>query len=303
MSGRSSVHVVACHLPPDGLVFADMVMPASGRYRRTHVMIHGGMHSGACWMATPDGRPGWAVTLAEQDDRAICLDWPGVGRSGHVAMDDLTGAFVAERIAAVMARLDGELVLWTHSMSGPLGWKIAEHLGDRLATLVAVAPGPPGNIQPVAPVLGDRDDILTVSLFGRPWHLPKREPLAPSREFAWFKFVETSAQFPVEMFEGYLAGLLAIPPRLIFERLNVDGSQLRLDDPARLRRTKVVVVTGENDPDHPKDADAGIVAYLAEAGVAAEFRYLPEHGIRGNGHMMMLERNNMEVLRSITERI
>ncbi len=35
--------------------------------------------------------------------------------------------------------------------------------------------------------------------------------------------------------------------------------------------------------------------YLEQAGVKAEFVPLPEQGLRGNGHMVMIERNNHEV--------
>jgi pimeloyl-ACP methyl ester carboxylesterase len=35
--------------------------------------------------------------------------------------------------------------------------------------------------------------------------------------------------------------------------------------------------------------------YLAQAGVKHDFVSLPEAGIRGNGHMMMLEKNNFEI--------
>ena len=35
--------------------------------------------------------------------------------------------------------------------------------------------------------------------------------------------------------------------------------------------------------------------YLTQAGVKHEFVSLPDAGIRGNGHMMMLEKNNLEI--------
>ena len=35
--------------------------------------------------------------------------------------------------------------------------------------------------------------------------------------------------------------------------------------------------------------------YLAQAGVKHTFVRLPEIGIHGNGHMMMLEKNNMQI--------
>ena len=35
--------------------------------------------------------------------------------------------------------------------------------------------------------------------------------------------------------------------------------------------------------------------YLTQAGVKNEFLRLPDAGIRGNGHMTMLEKNNLEI--------
>ncbi len=35
------------------------------------------------------------------------------------------------------------------------------------------------------------------------------------------------------------------------------------------------------------------VAYLRQAGVRTDFIRLADHGIRGNGHMMMMEKNSM----------
>jgi len=37
------------------------------------------------------------------------------------------------------------------------------------------------------------------------------------------------------------------------------------------------------------------VAYLAQAGVKTTFIRLTDVGVRGNGHMMMLEKNNMAI--------
>ena len=39
--------------------------------------------------------------------------------------------------------------------------------------------------------------------------------------------------------------------------------------------------------------------YLAQAGVANTFVQLADVGIRGNGHMLMLEKNNLEIARFI----
>ena len=42
-------------------------------------------------------------------------------------------------------------------------------------------------------------------------------------------------------------------------------------------------------------------AFLKQAGVKAEELRLANVGMQGNGHMMMVERNNREVLKPITE--
>lgn len=299
MNAASRPRHNAVHLAPHGHVHADILEPDSGDARRTHVMIHGAMHSGACWIETPDGRPGWAVMLAELGDRVVCPDWPGTGRSGFVAPEDLTGRLIVDRLVDAIEPFDGDLVLWTHSTSGPFGWKIAEHLGDRLSAVIAIAPGQPGNIQPAAPIIEDSDEALTVSLFGRPWRLPKTGLFPPARDLVWFKFVEGVAHFPSDCFDRYHAGLQGIPVRVLAERLNVDGTQLTVDNIGRLASTRVIVVTGEQDPDHPRDVDEGIVAFFADAGIDARFLYLPDNGISGNGHMMMLERNNRDVLEAI----
>ena len=299
MSASPQPRRTSGRLGPEGLIFADILEPAAGDKRRTHVMIHGAMHSGACWIETPDGRPGWGVMLAEAGDKVICPDWPGTGRSGHVPPDELTSQVIVDGIVRAIEPLGGDLVLWTHSTSGPFGWKIAERLGPRLTALVAVAPGQPGNIQPVAPVLEDTEEALTVSLFGRPWRLPKTGLFPPSRDLVWFKFVDGVTHFPVDSFDRYHGGLQGIPVKVLAERLNVDGTQLTVDDPTRLASTRVVVVTGDHDPDHPRAADEEIVTFFAVAGIDARFLYLPDHGISGNGHMMMLETNNREVLQAI----
>lgn len=41
--------------------------------------------------------------------------------------------------------------------------------------------------------------------------------------------------------------------------------------------------------------------YLQQAGVRADFIRLQDKGIRGNGHMMMLEKNNLDIAHVIDQ--
>jgi hypothetical protein len=91
---------------------------------------------------------------------------------------------------------------------------------------------------------------------------------------------------------GYAASLLAIPPRLWLERQNVHGSQLRIADPAKLAGKRIFVITGTEDLDHSREVDGAIVTWLNGVGAKAEFCFLSDRGIVGNGHMLMLENNS-----------
>jgi len=55
------------------------------------------------------------------------------------------------------------------------------------------------------------------------------------------------------------------------------------------------VFTGEFDTDHPKDIDGEIAEWLRDSGAAVDFWWLPDHGIGGNGHMLMMEENSDEL--------
>ncbi|MBB6142508.1 hypothetical protein HNQ77_000446 [Silvibacterium bohemicum] len=51
-------------------------------------------------------------------------------------------------------------------------------------------------------------------------------------------------------------------------------------------------MTGDADLEHPRQADEDIAAWLAAQGASAQFVWLPDRGIHGNGHMIMMERNS-----------
>jgi len=51
-------------------------------------------------------------------------------------------------------------------------------------------------------------------------------------------------------------------------------------------------MTGTADIDHPRELDGAIVEWLNQNGAKADFLHLGDHGIEGNGHMMMLEKNS-----------
>lgn len=295
----------ACFVHHDGMtVFADRLVPDTDNGKLPVVMIHGGGHSGACYLLTADNRPGWAYRFAEAGYPVWLPDWPGCGRSGDVPFSELTGERVCAALGAVLKEAaatspTGKVVVMTHSMSGAMGWKLAEQNRPLIEKLVAVAPGPPGNIQPEAMVVEETEDEVVVESFGMTRRLSRDRAYAGGLEFVSHKLIGKSTRFPegvLEMYAGHVAG---VPPRFLYQRQNIAGSQLRVEDASVFEGLPVMVFTGELDTDHPKDIDGAVVDWLADAGAEVDFWWLPDHGIRGNGHMLMMEENSDELADSI----
>ena len=68
-----------------------------------------------------------------------------------------------------------------------------------------------------------------------------------------------------------------------------------VDDPRKLAGKRVLVITGTADLDHARPVDGAIVDWLNANGARADFCFLGDRGIVGNGHMLMLEDNSDEI--------
>jgi pimeloyl-ACP methyl ester carboxylesterase len=297
------------------------------------VMIHGGGQTAMNFETTPDGRPGWSdyfvargfsVCLLDHPGRGrsafiaeaygppempvparrteeyftapeqfelwpqahLHTEWPGSGRAGDAIFDqfyasqapgigdhELRERLVRDAGAALLDRI-GPAVVLTHSMSGPFGWQIADARPDLVRAVVAVEPGGP--------------PFMTARLIGAPGY-----------------FEEGSLDLPYGVTRGPITydpplapgadrveRVLAPPPddpHLVRGYLQPEPARLL----ANLRAIPVLVVTGEASYHAPYDHCT--VAYLRQAGVGVDHLLLAEHGIAGNGHMMMLERNSDDV--------
>lgn len=289
---QSLRHSIGSTVEPN--VYFDVIEPQSGATKAPMVLVHGGAHTGSCYLATADGRAGWAQYFAAQGHKVVVPDWPGIGRSGYVPSSRFNGELVCAGLGKVLESLDQPAILMTHSMSGPYGWKLLESHGDRIAAIVGVAPGGPGNIQPVGEILSKEGDTIEVKL-QLVMKLNVNEPFVAPRGWAEKKLVGNGSQFPRDQVDRYLAGLITVPPRLLYERLNVGGSQLKIKNFAPYRDKRALVLIGSHDADHPAEVDKPIADWLNANGAKADFVQLPDVGINGNGHMMMLESNSDQI--------
>jgi pimeloyl-ACP methyl ester carboxylesterase len=155
----------------------------------------------------------------------------------------------------------GPSIIMTHSAGGPFGWLVAEIRPNLVKGIVAIEGG--GQAFGGANVWG----MSTIPVAYDP---PVSDP----------------TEIKLKRVESPEPGVAAY--------------QLQ-EEPARklknLQNIPIVIVTAEASFASP--GNPGGVAYFKQAGCKAEEMRLVTLGIKGNGHMMMVEKNNREVLKPI----
>ncbi len=154
-------------------------------------------------------------------------------------------------------------MLLTHSQSGPLGWILGDSRPNLIKSIVALEPMGPPFINVVFP------------------------PLTPARPFG-------ITEIPVAYDPP-----LSSPDDLQREVTSRSALSICFQQasPARrlvnLLKLPILVVTSESS--YHAVYDSCTVSYLKQAGVGVEHVNLGEVGIHGNGHMMFMEKNNIEI--------
>ncbi|MSP95253.1 MAG: alpha/beta fold hydrolase [Alphaproteobacteria bacterium] len=303
--------------------------------RRTHplpiVMVHGGTMSGVNFTGTPDGREGWAQYFVRQGYAVYVVDQPGRGRSGYlpatygparnVQSTNSRARFVAQEKSklwpqavlhnqwpgtgevndpaaqqlaasqlpaigsfekqqflnrdALIALFEkiGPGILLAHSQAGAFAWPLADSRPDLVKAILAIEPnGPP---------------VHSVDFVGAP---------------KWFE------EGPVSLAYGITAVPLNYVPavksaaELAFVRdAKADAADKVVcwsqKAPARqlpnLQKMPVLVLTSEASYHAPYDHCT--VRYLEQAGVKPSVIRLADMGVRGNSHVMMIEKNNAQI--------
>jgi pimeloyl-ACP methyl ester carboxylesterase len=314
-----------------GQMFVQYQVPQNRTQPYPVVMWHGGGQTGTNFLATPDGRPGWAdyflrqgytVYVVDQPARARSgyftevygqtrrpttsymsrrftapansneypqakrhTQWPGKGVSGDPVFDqffasqveDIQDVSVIERLnrAAGVALLDkiGPAILLTHSQSGPFGWGIADSRPRLVKGILAVEPNGPAFHEAV---MTGAPDWFKDGPLGRPWGIT-RGPLTYSPAAASPEDLKMTREAAAD------------GPELV--RCWAQGASAR--QLPNLQGIPILIIVSEASYHAPYDHCTS--KYLAQAGVKHDFVRLPDVGIRGNGHMMMLEKNNLDI--------
>jgi pimeloyl-ACP methyl ester carboxylesterase len=315
-----------------GQVYVEVLAPKDVRRPYPLVLIHGAAQTATNWMGTPDGRKGWAEYFVEQGYVVYMIDqpmrgrsayhpgdgktrmftaaneefqftaietagtwpqakkhtqWPGDGPSKGRKGDAIFDAFYATQVETVLdveatqqrnkdaaaALLDkiGPAIVLTHSQSGPYGWLIADARPALVKAVIAIEPGgPPFE----ATIIGTGRT--------RPW--------GPTD-------IAITYDPPVKD-----------PSEIAIEReAKPDGPDLftcwMQKAPARqlvnLKNIPVMIMAAEAS--YHQVYDHCTAKYLTQAGVKTEYIRLQDKGIHGNGHMVMIEKNNLDIAHVIDE--
>ena len=159
----------------------------------------------------------------------------------------------------------------THSQSGPFGWLIADARPALVRAIVAIEPsGPPFEATIIGTGKTREFGLTDIAISYDP-------PIAAASELAIER--EVGLEGP----DLFVCWMQKAPARQL----------------VNLRGFPTVIVTAEAS--YHQVYDHCTAKFLNQAGVKAQFIRLQDKGILGNGHMMMLEKNNMEIARLIDE--
>jgi pimeloyl-ACP methyl ester carboxylesterase len=313
-----------------GQMFVQSRTPARITQPYPVVMVHGLAQTGVNFLATADGRPGWVQRFVERGYQVYVVDQVGRGRSGtnpevygpydrlgtrslertHTAPEvyDLypqaklhnrwpggTGVqgnagfdqFFASQVPflansqqteelvdpALTALLEkvGPAILLTHGQASLFGWAVSDARPDLVKAHVAVEPsGPP---------------FFDVQFRG-------------GKDF-WEKTGDGRARAYglTRMPLGFDPPVKAPEDLIVTQQAKAADGTVRCwlqGDPIRalpnLAKVPAVVVTAEAS--FHATYDVCTVAFLAQAGAKPDVIQLADRGLRGNGHMMMLETNS-----------
>ncbi|KAL0063083.1 hypothetical protein AAF712_009990 [Marasmius tenuissimus] len=311
-----------------GQIYVEHLVPAQVTRPFPILFIHGHGMTATNFLNTPDGRLGWAdyflgkgyeLYLIDQASRGrsawqigvdgdqsdfdvleveirftasekfnwwsgaqLHTQWPGNGTAGDPIFDNFYASTVPSLVSdaessektrdATVQLLDriGPVVLLTHSQSGPFGWEIADARPALVKTVIALEPQGPPFMNVIFPPIG-----------------PARPFGVSDQPLTFHPPVNTTSDLQ----------------RVVFNNIT-NVTCLEQAAPAKqlinLAKIPIAVVTSESS--YHALYDNCTVHFLQQAGVPVKHLQLPELGIRGNGHMMFMEKNGLEIAEKVVEK-
>ncbi|PPQ96343.1 hypothetical protein CVT26_005027 [Gymnopilus dilepis] len=309
-----------------GQMYVEHLVPGKVWRKFPILMIPGNGMTGTGFLNTPDGRMGWAdyfmsqgyeIFVVDQPSRGrspwqqgvdgpqstkmttlfieqrftatqkyglwpqagLFTQWPGAGTKGDPIFDNFYRSIMPSFVSSVeasekmqsagVALLDkiGPVILLTHSQSGQYGWSLADARPELVKGIIAIEPiGPPFINAVFAPASAARAYGISET------PLTFSPPIQSASDL----------QMEANSSDEYHTCIQQVQPA----RKLVNLSKL-----------PVLLVTSESG--YHAVYDPCTVEFLKDAGVSVDFVNLPNVGIYGNGHLMFMEKNSLEIAEKV----
>jgi len=266
-------------------MYVQYQIPSNGNRHLPVVMVHGCCLSSKTWETTPDGRMGWDEYFVRRDRPVYLADQVSRARSG----------FDASTISAVKAGTQppsalpniiyaSQQIAWTVFRFGP---KFGEAFPDGQFPIQAV------------------DELYKQMI-------PDLNALLPNPNPTWKNMAALAVQLKGAILMGHSESGFFPQQAALLDPSGIRGMisiempcpDLSADQIAKLAKIPTLVMFG----DHLGDVKGGpanwaqsletcnvYVQKVKDAGGDAVMMYLPKMGIKGNSHMLMQDRNSLQL--------
>jgi len=321
-----------------GAMYTEVYVPRQIRQPYPVILWHANGQTGVQWLQTPDGRPGWAYRLLDEGYVVYVVDypargrspyvplpgadgktpldgnlnirtaldleriwtntrergdfplkmnhtqWPGAGKVGDPIFDfymksqvqfaGATGALTPPAGVALLDMINTPVIMFTHSQGGGFGFEISEQRPNLVPLMVALEPGGPqfGNVDTAKVTAGPRNP--------NSWGL-------------------TNARYE---YDPPAASPADLKVRLEEKGERPDEAPCWMqEEPARklARWRNIRVLMASANATYHRVYDGCIPKFLKQAGVQVEYYRMEDVGLRGNSHVMMLEKNSDDIIKWI----
>jgi pimeloyl-ACP methyl ester carboxylesterase len=323
-----------------GAMYTEVWVPRQIRHPNPIVLFHGNGQTGVDWQQTPDGRAGWAYKLVDEGFVVYMVDypargrsmyvplpgpdgktpidgnlgirtaleleriwtnarergdfplkmnhtqWPGSGKMGDPIFDTFirsqvqfagaTGQLVRPAGVALLEMIGTPVIMFTHSQGGGFGFDITESRPELVRAMVTAEPG--------GPQFGGAD---TAKVEAGP-----RNPNSWGLTNMRYEY-DPPANAPADL-------------QVVLEQKSDRPDEVRCwmqVEPARklAKWQNIRVLAFSANGTYHRVYDPCIPKFLNQAGVKTDFVRLEDAGLRGNSHMMMLERNSDAIIEFVVE--
>ena len=249
-------------------MFVQYLLPERRRHDHPVVFIHGGGGQGTDWLETPDGRDGWVDYFVAAGWDVYVVDRPGHGRSQSNA--SCGNGQVRVGNSAIISRL---------STAAPNVWPGGEPTPTNDAVIGWTASSA------TAPYCGDALAAQTISAL--------LDQIGP----AVVMVHSQSGAYGMDLVRARAIKMLGF--------INVEGNCAPVTPEEVVKifsKVPLLSVWGDNsngapgpNGDERRNGCTSTVNAVKSAGGSAKFLLLPEAGQKGNSHMLMMDKNNLQI--------